>query len=143
MPLAAEDELSILRLLSRYAHVASRRDIPSYPDDWTAMWTEDGVWERALPTEGGKYDEAVRIEGLAAQREFAVGAIEEWDNSQYFSANAVITGDGDQASGYTSIFIAKINGIDGSIYVIGNCQDRYRKVNGEWKFSYRGVHLIS
>ncbi|MBP0590458.1 nuclear transport factor 2 family protein [Paraburkholderia sp. LEh10] len=138
MSLSSQDELEILRLHSQYAQYTSQKDAVR----WSTLFTDDAVWERKEPAKGTKYNEKVRVQGTDALKKFANENYAEQGNSQYFSANAIVTGDGTTAEGSVSILIIRVENGQPSIVVVGNFEDKYVKTASGWKFKYRGVSLL-
>lgn len=137
MPLPPADELEIHRLLASYAHTTSEADL----EGWLSLFTEDGVWERAVPAKGSKYNEAVIHEGQSGLRELLEAEL--GPGTQYVAINAVVDGEGDSASGKASIIVLGAND-DGSVSVVatGTFDDEYRKTEDGWKFSRRSIKLL-
>ena len=137
MALSSEDELAILRLVNKYAHATSSRDL----EGLCALFAEDGVWERIEGASTGKYNEKVRVQGPAEFRQVAIKSFEMAGETpyQYVAVNPVIEGDGDTAEGQVTLVIYGIEPQGVSVIMIGNFIDRYRKTADGWKFAYRGM----
>jgi hypothetical protein len=139
MALSADDQLEILRLLNRYAQTGSRQQA----DEWIELFVADGVWERKKGASQGKYTETVHVKGRKDLREFAIKSFEMQGGMvyQYVSANAVISGTGDRATGVSTAFIIGMDGEGAPIILVGNFEDEYHKTADGWKFAYRGMSL--
>ena len=126
---ALEDEQSIHRLVSRYADAVNRRD----EDAWRATWADDGVWY--LP---GR-DAAEGVDNVVAQWAGAMARI-EWVVQLIY--NGVVDVDGDSATGTWYLCEHLRFGADAGMFNIGCYQDRYVKVNGDWRFAERHYTVL-
>jgi hypothetical protein len=139
MALSSEDELSIIRLLNRYAQTGSRKDVEA----WVGLFVEDAVWERLKGASSGKYTETVHVSGRSNLREFARKSfgMQGTMDYQYIAANPMIAADGADAKGWSTTFIIGMDDKGASIILVGNFEDRYRKTAEGWRFAYRGMSL--
>jgi ketosteroid isomerase-like protein len=138
MPLEADDERAIHRLLTQYATAVSHSDV----EGWVSLFTEDAVWERAEPAKGSMYNEYVRHEGHRSLRELATTSFAEQGQVQYLSANEIVEGDGNHATGTSTILVIKVVDAEASILVVGNFVDEYRRTPAGWRFRQRVIRLL-
>jgi ketosteroid isomerase-like protein len=125
-----EDIEAIKQLKYRYADACDR----GYDADVLAdLFTVDAIWES---------DRFGRYEGREAIREFFRGVSADITFAMHYMTNPIINVDGDEANGewylvQTSTFA------EGNRPILGAAKyaDRYRRVDGTWKF--RHVQLIS
>jgi 3-phenylpropionate/cinnamic acid dioxygenase small subunit len=126
----AEDREQIRQLYARYAFTI---DLGPY-EDWVACFTSDGVFDS--PRLG-------RHEGHDALRKFTVMYKNSAGDAQvrHMMTNVIYRIEGDRAKGgcYLTYYHSK-NG-KASLEAIGRYDDELRKVNGEWLFQYRRVHI--
>lgn len=124
MPLSAEDVTAIEQLIARHYHHYDLRDPVPFAD----TFTEDGVLQL------GKR----RHEGREALEDWARTLLEQHGTERYrhWVNNLWIDGDGDEATLRCYLVLFDNTG-DGRVTLIGQYDDRLRRVDGEWKFSYR------
>lgn len=118
------DQLLIRDLKYRYCNHLDSNET----DELLALFTDDAE----LHSVGmrGAY------QGREGIREWAELATEEWWQSAHIALMPTIDIDGDEAAGhwYSLVFIME----DGEVEVgQGEYEEAYRRVDGEWKFSYR------
>jgi len=125
-----EDREQIRELYARYAFTI---DHGPY-DDWVKCFTEDGVFDS--PRLGSH----VGHEGL---RRFTAIYKESTGGAQvrHMMTNVIFRIDGDRATGgcYLTYYHCK-NG-KATLEALGRYEDQLRKVNGEWLFQNRKVHI--
>ncbi len=122
------DREAIRDLVNQYAHQVWRKDIPAIIE----LFAEDG--EMDTETMG-------LISGRKALTE-DYGQMLSEDVFQPFVHNHIIELDGDTAEGTCYLDLrATINGKD--LFGAGFYDDRYVRVDGEWKFRYRKVNMRS
>jgi len=115
-----EERLAIRRLKHEYCHAV---DAGNY-DEWVALFTEDGTFER---------DGAAPIEGRRALREMITGEFDEsFEYTAHVVTNPVIDVDGDVATGrwYVTLVYEQPDGTVG--WNQGVYEDAYRRVDGQW-----------
>ncbi|SDM46664.1 nuclear transport factor 2 family protein [Allokutzneria albata] len=121
-----ESELAIQRLVHEYCHGADKQDLRRF----SAVWHPDAVW---APSAGH------RLDGLDAIR---AGIKAEWQKYQqmhHWTANLVITLDGDRASGEADTEFS-VQFLDGSwVRGGGTYRDVYTRRDGIWRITYREV----
>ncbi len=126
MRLTADDKLEIMELAARYNFTIDRHQ----PEAWADVFTDDGeLWS----------DGKLRGAGRAALEDYMRASAKRGLNTRHFTSNAVIDGDGDQAT--LRMYVMAWNITDGSMvpYVMGAYDDVLVKVNGQWKFKLRRV----
>ncbi|MBA2554158.1 MAG: nuclear transport factor 2 family protein [Geodermatophilaceae bacterium] len=119
-----ESELAIRRLAYEYCHGADKRD----PARWAAVWSDDAVWA-VSPDQ-----EIVGVEAICA----AVAG--QWDffrQMHHFTANHVVTIDGDDATGEADVAVSA-EMADGT-WIRGGAVygDRYVRRSGTWRIARR------
>lgn len=119
-----EDRVAINDVLARYCDGVNRRDA----DLWGSAWDEDAEWFLFGP-EPIKGRDAV----VAAWKE----AIAGYPFVVMFASQGAVEIDGDEAHGtsYTNEVARTAEGQE--MRVTGRYQDRYRKRDGRWGFSFR------
>jgi hypothetical protein len=121
-----DDREAIRDVLSRYCHYVDAGE----GDKWAELFTEDGSFGR----EGGSFDIGVGpFVGRAALRKMASRFRAD---GLHFSANPVITVDGDDAT-VTSYVLVLQGREHPEVRMSGRYEDRLRKVDGRWLFSSR------
>jgi 3-phenylpropionate/cinnamic acid dioxygenase small subunit len=126
----AEDREQIRQLYARYAFTI---DLGPY-EDWVACFTSDGVFDS--PRLG-------RHEGHDALRKFTV----IYKNSagdakvRHMMTNVIYRIEGDRAKGGCYLTYYHCKSGKASLEAIGRYEDELRKVNDEWLFQYRRVHI--
>lgn len=121
----ADDMWAIHRLCSRFA---STRDLDQH-DEWVSLFTQDGSFE--IPRIGprsGHHD--LRI--LSEELQLPNGV-----KAKHYVSNIDVAIDGDKASGTACFQFFKIVDGDPVLSAIGTYVDRFRRVEGEWKFASR------
>ncbi len=125
-----EDDKAIRELISRYCFLVDRvRDRDA--DAFTAMFTEDGVWNSASL---GR-----RIEGRKQLRDFIV---EVYGNDAVFRhliANTIISIDGDRATAHSYVHVSNLATGTPVCFMIAFYDDELVKQNGKWLFKVRNV----
>jgi uncharacterized protein (TIGR02246 family) len=127
---ALEDVEAIKRLKYRYADACDR----NYDADTLAsLFTEDAIWD------GGLFG---RHEGREAIRTFFKGVSSDIPFALHYMMSPIIDVAGDEATGAWYLF-QTCTFAEGNTAIWGAARydDRYRRVDGEWKFSR--LELIS
>ena len=124
MPLSAADITEIEQLVAAHYHHYDRRDPVPFAD----TFTEDGVLEL-----GGRSHEG--REALAAWAE-TLNERHGPDRYRHWVNNIWIEGEGDEAELRCYLVMFDNTG-DGRVTLIGQYDDRLRRVDGKWKFSLR------
>jgi ketosteroid isomerase-like protein len=125
-----EDIEAVKQLKYRYADACDR----GYDADTLAdLFTEDAIWEGDL---------FGRHEGRDAIREFFRGVSIDIPFARHFMINPIISVNGDEATGEWYLF-QTCTFAEGNTPILGAARyaDRYRRVDGTWKF--RNLQLIS
>jgi ketosteroid isomerase-like protein len=125
-----EDVEAIKTLKARYADACDR----GYDADTLAsLFTDDAVWESDL---FGRY------EGREAIRQFYRDVSADITFAMHYMVNPIIAVDGDEGRGAWHLFQTATFAEDNqAIFGAARYEDRYARVDGEWKF--RRVKLIS
>lgn len=124
-----EDRVAINDVLARYADAVNQRDAAT----WGATWDEDGEWFLFGPdTISGRDAIVAAWHEAMAGFPFVV---------MYVSQGAVII-DGDTASGRSYSYEVAQTADGQKLRVNGCYEDRYRKRNGVWGFSYRRFTVL-
>jgi ketosteroid isomerase-like protein len=125
-----EDIEAIKQLKYRYADACDR----GYDADTLAdLFTEDAIWEGDL---FGRY------EGRDAIREFFRGVSTDIPFARHYMMNPIISVNGDEAAGEWYL-LQTCTFAEGNTPILGAARyaDRYRRVNGAWKF--HNLQLLS
>ncbi len=120
------DERSLRRCAELYAQGADRRD----KDVWGSIVTEDCVIEAP----------GIRLEGRANITAALDVMARLYKATQHRVHNQVVTIEGDSAHGETYSTADHLSTADGVTTVLSwaiRYQDRWRRENGEWRFSHR------
>lgn len=122
------DREAVRDLARYYAHYVWKRDIQAIAE----LFTEDGEMETPdLPTLSGRQAIIDAYEKMLSDDEF-----------HPFVHNHVIELDGDSGTGTCYLDLrATIGGKE--LLSSGYYDDRYERVNGEWKFRHRKVTMFS
>ena len=125
-----EDREQIRELYARYAYTV---DLGRY-HDWVQCFTEDGVFDS--PIFGQHKGPQGLLKFTALYKESQGGA-----QVRHVMSNVTFAIDGDRATGgcYLSYYHCKDGKV--SLAALGRYVDKLRKVNGEWLFENRKVHL--
>jgi uncharacterized protein (TIGR02246 family) len=115
---------AIAELLHRYADAVVRRD----PDQWSATWAPDAVWELGA----GR-----RVEGRDAILALWNSAMDGFSAVVQNVVNHSVTFDGDTGSGRSYIIehYCRADGTRGML--LAYYDDRYTLVDGDWLFAGR------
>lgn len=115
-----KDHLAIMNLRSAYSHALDNGNW----DDFGSLFTEDAVVDYYVP------DTLHGAEEIKAFGEEEVG----YDLSLHMATMPSISVDGDEGTGrwYMTVFYVVD---DTAGWVVGEYEDEYRRVDGEWKFS--------
>jgi ketosteroid isomerase-like protein len=129
---AVLEEIEAIRKLK--ANYAALCDTGYDPDQLTALFTEDAVWD------GGK--EWGRYEGRAALWDFFKGASTMLPFALHYMTNPLIEVDGDTATGTWHLFQTTTYAATGdAIFGGARYYEDYVKQDGAWKF--RHVRMVS
>lgn len=122
------DQLAIRELVARYADAVTRR----HERDWAATWAEDGEWHVfGNPTKGR---EAIVIlwNELMGGLPFVV----------QLPGAGTISIDGSNATGRWYITEHGQTAEGGGLLTIGVYHDRYRRLDGGWRFARRRFDIL-
>jgi hypothetical protein len=133
------DELQIRNIIARLAHAADMAGEDQLDTAYVPLFTEDAVWE-ALP--GALGPSAIRNEGIAAIRAAAVdrrraGTSGPAAGSMHLVTTTALAIAGDEASGLSCFMV--IGGADRAITAAARYEDRFRRVDGQWRLAHRTV----
>jgi len=124
-----EDIEAIRQLKARYCQAC---DDDHDPDAVADLFVDDGVWEASI---SGRFEGRAAIHGYFA----AVRATGRMRHSAHNVFNPVIEVDGDEASGHwrlLMLYTVETAGGDVEHFrIIGCYRDRYRRLQGQWRFS--------
>jgi 3-phenylpropionate/cinnamic acid dioxygenase small subunit len=125
-----EDREQIRELYARYAFTV---DYGRY-QDWVKCFTSNGVFDSPR---FGKFEGAESLLKFTAVYQESMGGAQV----RHVMSNVSFEVSGDRAMGgcYLSYYHCKDNKV--SLAALGRYEDRLRKVNGEWLFESRRVHL--
>ena len=125
-----EDEKAIRDLMSRYCFLVDR--VPERDADaFSAMFTEDGVWNSASL---GK-----RADGRKQLRDFISEVYRSDAIYRHLIANAIITIDGDRAAAHSYVHVSNLATGTPVCFMIAFYDDELVKQNGKWLFKARNV----
>jgi uncharacterized protein (TIGR02246 family) len=123
-----EEEKAIRELLSAYCFCVDRGDA----DAFVELFTEDGVWDR------GRWG---RVEGREALHDYlsaaAGGKTPREVKTRHFSANEVISIEGDTAAARSYVLVMNAAPTPPVPLVLGHYEDRLVKAGGRWRFKSR------
>jgi ketosteroid isomerase-like protein len=117
------DRQEIQELVARYAHALDNADA----DDFATLWCSDGRWY--FPQVAG-----LDMTGIDAILSLFGNTVAKRSGMNHLFANLLVTIDGDQAEGRCK---ALSSGHDKPHFV--SYEDKYRKVDGRWRFASRVV----
>jgi ketosteroid isomerase-like protein len=125
-----EDDKAIRELISRYCFLVDRvRDRDA--DAFTAMFTEDGVWNSASL--------GMRVEGRKQLRDFIAGVYGNDAVFRHLIANTIISIDGDRATAHSYVHVSNLATGTPVCFMIAFYDDELVKQNGRWLFKVRNV----
>jgi ketosteroid isomerase-like protein len=125
-----EDDKAIRELISRYCFLVDRvRDRDA--DAFTAMFTEDGVWNSASL--------GMRVEGRKQLRDFIAGVYGSDAVFRHLIANAIISIDGDRATAHSYVHVSNLATGTPVCFMIAFYDDELVKQSGKWLFKVRNV----
>lgn len=126
------DREAIRELTAAYCRSIVRADGPGVVE----LFTEDGSLVTHFPEGSGQEDIATR--GHAALRE-AYANLEPGDTMPFIQ-NHIVEVDGDEARGTCSVEI-RMRQAGAAITGAGHYHDRYRRVQGRWRFASRELFV--
>jgi 3-phenylpropionate/cinnamic acid dioxygenase small subunit len=125
-----EDREQIRELYARYAYTV---DFGQY-HEWVQCFTETGVFESPIFGQHKGSDGLLKFTALYKESQGG-------SQVRHVMSNLTFVIEGDKATGgcYLSYYHCK----DGKVALaaLGRYEDRLRKVNGDWRFESRKVHL--
>lgn len=125
-----EDEKAIRNLISRYCFLVDR--VPDRDADaFTAMFTEDGIWNS--PSLGR------RVEGRKQLRDFISEVYRSDAIYRHLIANAIISIDEDRATAHSYVHVSNLATGTPVCFMIAFYDDELVKQNGKWLFRVRNV----
>ena len=136
----ASDRAEIEDLLGRYSFAADWQDA----DVYASLFTEDGVLDWARGVARGR--EAIHDEVIGMRSAFAIQEAEAAPlrpaRLRHFITNLVLDVNGDTAKGLAFWVEFDNRNADRKAYsgAYGYSEDEYRKVDGEWLFSFRKIY---
>ena len=126
MPLSCDDRLDILEVAARYCRALDRGD----PEALEGVFTEDAVWESsARGARQGRDAIVEEFRGRAAQAH----------TRKHWTSNAVIKGDGDEASMTLDLLVLHLDDGDVRPGTSGVYEDRLRRDAAGWRIAYRKI----
>ena len=125
MPLSADDQLAITKLLADYNHAIDYGDAEA----WADTFTDDAAFNSG-------FQEITGREELVA---FAAATHEMLPGGRHQLTNISIDGEGDTATVrcYLQMWNTQGGASDTSLVISGLYADALRKDNGRWRFSRR------
>ncbi len=125
-----EDREQIRELYARYAITIDNERF----EDWVQCFTPDGIFDS--PIYG-------QFPGHAKLREFTQGYQRSWEGGKvrHMMVNVSFDIDGDTATGFCNLIYFSLKGGKTELTAVGGYNDKLRKENGEWRFTYRRVHI--
>lgn len=125
MPLSAEDQLAIAKLLADYNHAIDHGDAEA----WADTFTDDAVFNSG-------FEEITGREDLVA---FAAATHEMLPGGRHQLNNVSIDGDDDTATVrcYLQMWNTRGGASSTSLVISGLYDDALRKEGGRWRFSRR------
>ena len=125
MPVSPEDSEEIRQLIARYCLLFDAHEAK----EWAALFTDDGVIEIG----------ASRAEGTEALVQFAA-AVPAESVMRHITTNVVIDVEGDEARSQSYLTVL-LPAAQSPISLIARYEDRLRRVDGQWRFAERFVHI--
>ena len=125
MSLSLEEQLDIMDVMARYNHAVDSGDAEA----WANTFTDDGIFEGSAITVKGREEllEFVRSRDPS-------NPIRHWNN------NILIEGNGDDATAKVYLVTFDVSGPP-KIRSSGIYHDTLRRIDGQWKFTYRKVEV--
>jgi uncharacterized protein (TIGR02246 family) len=127
MPLSADDQLAIMKLLADYNHAIDSGDA----DAWADTFSSDAVFNSG-------FEEVTGRDSLVA---FAAATHEMLPGGRHHLANISIDGSGDDATVRCYLQMWNTQGGAGStsLVISGNYDDSLHKEDGRWRFTSRSM----
>jgi len=125
-----EDREQIRELYARYAIYVDNERF----DDWVQCFTPDGVFDSPMFGKLAGHDEL---------REFTQSYSRSWDGGKvrHMMVNVSFDIDDDTATGFCNLIYFSLKNGKMEIAAVGAYSDKLHKINGEWRFTYRKVHI--
>lgn len=127
MTLTAHDIAEIINLGHTYNHAVDDHD----PDRWVECFTDDGEVASPFGHPTGR-DEL---------RAWIGGIVDNLTGTRHFSANEVVSGDGDHATMRSYYFVVGTTDAPPAIGATGSYHDELTRVDGQWRFRRR-THTV-
>ena len=122
------DKLAIRSLIESYCDAIMRHDIKT----WGATWANESVWHHLGRDFVGK--PAI----VDAFRE----AMQDYEFIVHFEMAGPIELQAEQATGRWYVNEFQQSEARGAARLIGVCDDKYRRIDGRWRITYRRFNLL-
>jgi ketosteroid isomerase-like protein len=122
------DKLAIMQLVHRFENAFDAGDIDAH----MATWAEEMAFESPFGTYSDRNAYKEWVIGFMGQTK-AMGG------TRHLITNTIIDIQGEEASMFCYLII--LNRQKRSIIASSTCQDSFRKIDGEWKFTGRVLHV--
>jgi ketosteroid isomerase-like protein len=125
-----EDREQIRKLYARYGITIDNERF----EDWVQYFTPDGVF--GSPIYG-------QFPGHDKLREFTGSYQRSWEGGKvrHMMVNVSFDIDGDTATGFCNLIYFSLKSGQTELTAVGGYDDKLRKDNGEWRLTYRRVHI--
>lgn len=134
-----EDRVAIRELMDTHAHGVMTRDA----DLWGSIWAEDAQWELPEYPDLGVFTGRETIVAGWVESMKAYGLDNMTRPMIYFMQPGSIEVDGDEASAVAyTIEIYDDPQTGKRVYNNGRYDDRLRRIDGAWKFTYRAYRIV-
>ena len=125
-----DDREQIRELYARYAITIDNERF----EDWVQCFTPDGTFDSPIYGQFPGHDKL---------REFSQSYYRSWEGGKvrHMMVNVSFDIDGDNATGFCNLIYFSIKDGKTEMAAVGGYNDKLRKDRGEWRFSYRKVHI--
>ena len=132
MPISTTDRVQIEDLVALYNKAIDTGDA----EGWAATFTKDGEFHGIVGDFAGTDELTAFVQAYASEEQFA-----DFATAQHWVTNIVLDGDADEASMFAHLMMVQPHDEGGRIILVGQYEDKLRRVDGQWLFAERNVRV--